>query len=213
MATPASPRLAQKQDAVDALVCTLYDTFRPKEEQPDGGEPQYRVAAMLPMKLQPHEMADDAFDMTNWERLDKYVREELQLEPDVTKMAISLKVSIKRSTSANPVLLQITNTSSLSIMRRQFMSMSLADIENTAEVALYVQKRQLFATVKNTKERKGKHAVQEKKAKDLSSILYGEGATGRQQQEGSWDKECDSFMAKDPVRAVAVRTDASATYT
>ena len=156
------------------------------------------------MKLQPHEMADDAFDMTNWERLDKYVREELQLEPDVTKMAISLKVSIKRSTSANPVLLQITNTSSLSIMRRQFMSMSLADIENTAEVALYVQKRQLFATVKNTKERKGKHAVQEKKAKDLSSILYGEGATGRQQQEGSWDKECDSFMAKDPVRAVAV---------
>ena len=55
---------------------TLLDTFRPKEVPEDGGEPAFRRAAHVPMKVTPEELANDdsLYDMKNWERLDRNVR-------------------------------------------------------------------------------------------------------------------------------------------
>ena len=64
-----------------------------------------------------------------------------------------------------------------------------------------VEQKPVIALVKAAKPRKGKHAANEKKLRDLSQILYGDGSRGKQQQEAEWDEECDYFMATNNARA------------
>ena len=66
MTAMASPRQAAKREAIDGLMCTLLDTFRPKEEPDGGGEPEFRRAAFVPMKVSPEDLAanDLLYDMT-----------------------------------------------------------------------------------------------------------------------------------------------------
>ena len=105
MASPLSPRLVQKA-AVDALQCDLLDTFRGKEEPSDGGEPQWPVAASLVMKKEADAPAD-VVDMSNWQKVDEYAREQLNLERDATKMKVLLRVQVKLSNIQNPIRIPI----------------------------------------------------------------------------------------------------------
>ena len=116
----ASPRQAAKREAIDGLMCTLLDTFRPKEEPDGGGEPEFRRAAFVPMKVSPEDLAanDLLYDMSNWERLDRNVRKELNLEPDPKKLELALKAFLSTRRTATP------SRSRSSARRRSFLSVA-----------------------------------------------------------------------------------------
>lgn len=186
----ASPRQAEKREAIDGLMITLLDTFRPKEVPEDGGEPAFRRAAHVPMKIPPELLAADSSlcDMSNWDRLDRHVRQELNLELNPNKLAVSLKVLIHKP-NCNPFQIQITNQSSLYIFRRQFELKPIAELHSIIEIVMEAQQKKIFKLVKPKEKRSGKRAATEKKMRDLSTIMYGD-SMGRQ-REGTWTPEAD----------------------
>ena len=196
-ATPRSPRLVHKA-AVDALNCALLDTFRGKEVPPEGGEPRWPERCWLPM----HAGGEPGVvDMSNWARLDEHTREALNLERDPLKMQLTLRVEIKVTNVEKLINIPIDGPSSLYLFRRQFdVKMSLADVQAIDKIEIKVEQRPILNVAKATKARKGKHAQKEKQTRDLGIILYGEDSAGKQQQQATWDEECDYFMAKNPVR-------------
>ena len=74
MTEPRSPRLIHKA-AVDSLLVELQDTFRGKEEPPDGGEPQW-PSTFIPMKKDADAPAIvcDFSSRRGLERLSKHIR-------------------------------------------------------------------------------------------------------------------------------------------
>ena len=191
MASPRSPRVL-KAAAIADLQCSLYDTFRAEEGQPP------EVCTQIVMKKEESAPAD-VVDMSDWARLDAEVRRELSIEPDPTKFALKLTAEIHRP-GLNRIMTQITGASSLYMFRKQFDRFDLADIRNISEVKLLVLEKPPQTVIKHHRRRTGKHAVQEKKTRDLSAILYGD-AVGKQHLEGLWGEEADFYMAKNPVRA------------
>lgn len=187
---------------MDDLYCELLDTFRGKEEPPEGGEPHWPVATAVPMKKGADD-PPDVVDMSNWALLDSHVREQLNLERDAAKMQLVLRVELKIGGLENPIRIAITNASSLSIFRRQLEArMSLAEVRAISCISMTVEQKPVFLAAKpKPPPRKGKHAASEKRLRDLSEILYGKGSAGKKQQEAEWTEECDYFMAKNPVRA------------
>ena len=186
----ASPRQAEKREAIDGLMVTLLDTFRPKEAPDGSGEAAFRRAAHVPMKIPPELLAADnkLCDMSNWDRLDRHVRQELNLELDPNKLAISLKVLIHKP-NCNPFQIQITNQSSLYIFRRQFELKPIAELHSIIEIVMEAQQKKIFKLIKPKEKRSGKRAVTEKKMRDLTTILYGDSKA--RQREGPWTPEAD----------------------
>lgn len=77
-----------KVAAIDSLFITIYDCFRDTEEAEDGGEAQYSIGTMLPMKKEADAPAD-VVDFSTWSLVDSHLREELNLEADPTKLECS----------------------------------------------------------------------------------------------------------------------------
>ena len=143
----------------------------------------------------------DVVDMSNWQKVDEYAREQLNLERDATKMKVLLRVQVKLSNIQNPIRIPIDSPTSLYLFRRLFETrMSLAEVQAIDSIAMTVEQKTIVAIAKASKPRKGKHKMQEKATRDLGIILYGEASAGKQQVEGEWDEECDYFMATNPVR-------------
>ena len=193
---------AEVAAAVDVLYVTLYDTFRAKEVPPEGGEPRHRAGAFVPMKKDADAPAG-VVDMSTWQPLDEHVRDALDLNPDPTKLELSLSVEIKLSNVPNPMKIQISSQQGLFILRKSLERKSVAELKQLHTIEMYVQKKLVFGVHKGAPKRAGKHAVQERKRRDLSAVLYGDGSAGRQHQEAEWTEECDYLVAKDPVSTMA----------
>ena len=128
--------------------------------------------------------------MSTWTDIDTYTRDTLNLERDVTKMALVLRVEINLSNIANPIRVPITrNQTSVYLFRRHFETrMSLAEVQSISSIKMTVEQRMIFPTKKAEKTRKGQYGNQEKKTRNLGTILYGDGSAGKQQQEGELDE-------------------------
>ena len=117
-------------------------------------------------------------------------------------MKIMLVVKMKLAAVTNPIRMNIDSPTSLYAFRRQLdVKMALAEVHSIEAIKMTVETKTIFALAKPKKARKGKHATNEKKLRDLSTILYGDASLGKQQQEAEWDEECDYFMATNNARA------------
>ena len=194
----ASPRQAEKRELIDSLTITLLDTFRPMEV-PEGGEPEYRRAAFVPMKIPPDQLCADnsLYDFSNWERLDRNVRKDLNLEPDPKKLEVSLKVLIHKP-NCNPMQLQIHNQTSLYVFRRTLEMKPIGELQSISEVVMEAKQKTIFKMVKQKEKRGGKRAITEKKMRDLTTILYGDSMA--RQREGTWTPEADGAPLRAQVR-------------
>jgi hypothetical protein len=137
-------------------------------------------------------------DMSDWDKLDKHLRKDFELESDPKKLCILVKATITR-TGKEPIDLFISNQPSLYNLRTRLRALDKGELLDEPEVKLYVQKRTLFGKeTAGQKPRKGRHAKTEKKARDLGEVLYGSGTANQQQQEGEWTSEANDFMARNP---------------
>ena len=66
----------EKAAAIDSLFITIYDCFRDPEEVEDGGEVQYSIGTMLPMKKEADAPAD-VVDLATWSVVDSHLRDSL----------------------------------------------------------------------------------------------------------------------------------------
>ena len=188
--SPISPRMLKKA-AIDALTCNLVDGVRPAEAAYE--------TTQIPMKKAPDAPAD-VVDMADFTKLDTHTRETLNIDRDPLKLALSFKVEIERASFPDsPLKFNITNSSALYAIRREFEKMSIGEIESTPSITVTVTKKEILSLYKPAPKRKGKHLNEEKATRELSVILYGEGVEGHQHMEASWTEEADYFMAKHPV--------------
>ena len=188
-----------KVAAIDSLFITIYDCFRDTEEAEDGGEAQYSIGTMLPMKKEADAPAD-VVDFSTWSLVDSHLREELNLEADPTKLEFQLNCSLKLPNVANPILLKIHNQSTIGLLRTVLGRMDLEALQAIGTIELYAQPKATFKAYKAPPKRTGKNAAEEKATRELSAHLYGAESHGYQHQEAEWTEDCDYFMAKHPAR-------------
>ena len=126
--------------------------------------------------------------MSNWERLDRNVRKELNLEPDPKKLELALKASVHKA-NCNPIQIQIFSQTSLFSFRRILEMKPITELNDISEVVLEAKAKTIFKMVKQKETRGGKRAVTEKKMRDLTTILYGDSMA--RQREGTWTPEAN----------------------
>ena len=126
--------------------------------------------------------------MSNWERLDRNVRKELNLEPDPKKLELALKAFVHKA-NCNPIQIQIFSQTSLFSFRRILEMKPITELNDISEVVLEAKAKTIFKMVKQKETRGGKRAVTEKKMRDLTTILYGDSMA--RQREGTWTPEAN----------------------